>query len=417
MLSANGATFTTKDTDFVTSTNRDFHPTDVLEDADGSLLVIDTGGWYKLCCPTSQLAKPDVLGGIYRITRRGAVAPRDPRGLALDWPAMPSARLAALARRSAPGRAAAGDSAAGEGGRRAPLRRLSDALTRRRLDRTLGAMPCGRSRASTDPKRALPCAGPRWTIVIRRCATRPCTPSRSGGMPARSLKCARHWHRTVACHPARRRRSARPHRRRGVPCRICWPRRATRLDRTLEHSLTYALIEIADRGVDPGGADRRVRSGRGARRSIALDQMTPPSLERRRSCRCSILRHDDEQDGVVDRRAPSGLGRGAAWLLRPAAGERRTQGRARRAWSKSSRSSARIRRSRSCWRASPTDGSPEARVIALRVMAASKARELPRLWIAPLIAGARGRGRRRHRAAVGSGASACRRSKEASAVD
>ena len=39
---------------------------DVFEDADGSLIVIDTGGWYKLCCPTSQLAKPDVLGAIYR---------------------------------------------------------------------------------------------------------------------------------------------------------------------------------------------------------------------------------------------------------------------------------------------------------------------------------------------------------------
>ena len=93
VLSPNGATFTAKDTDFVTSTNRDFHPTDVLEDADGSLLVIDTGAWYKLCCPTSQLAKPDVLGGIYRVTRRGAARPRDPRGLGLDWPALPAGRL------------------------------------------------------------------------------------------------------------------------------------------------------------------------------------------------------------------------------------------------------------------------------------------------------------------------------------
>ena len=30
---------------FVTSDDIDFHPTDVLEDADGSLLVVDTGGW------------------------------------------------------------------------------------------------------------------------------------------------------------------------------------------------------------------------------------------------------------------------------------------------------------------------------------------------------------------------------------
>ena len=52
--------------------------------------------WYKLCCPTSQLAKPDVLGGIYRVTRRGVARPRDPRGRALDWPAMPADRLVRL---------------------------------------------------------------------------------------------------------------------------------------------------------------------------------------------------------------------------------------------------------------------------------------------------------------------------------
>ncbi len=66
-----GASYQTEDHDFLTSPDVDFHPTDVLEDGDGSLLVVDTGGWYKLCCPSSQLAKPDVLGAIYRITRDG----------------------------------------------------------------------------------------------------------------------------------------------------------------------------------------------------------------------------------------------------------------------------------------------------------------------------------------------------------
>ena len=66
-----GATFTSKDTDFVVADSLDFHPTDVIEDADGSLLVVDTGAWYKLCCPTSQLAKPDVPGAIYRVRKRG----------------------------------------------------------------------------------------------------------------------------------------------------------------------------------------------------------------------------------------------------------------------------------------------------------------------------------------------------------
>lgn len=95
-LVADGATYRTRDTDFITSDSTDFHPTDVFEDADGSLLVIDTGGWYKICCPTSQLAKPDVLGGIYRIRRTGAPKVEDPRGLKLDWPRLTAPALAAL---------------------------------------------------------------------------------------------------------------------------------------------------------------------------------------------------------------------------------------------------------------------------------------------------------------------------------
>ena len=80
-----GSTYRSKNEDFLVADNPDFHPTDVFEDADGSLLVIDTGGWYKICCPTSQLAKPDVLGGIYRIRRTGMKQVHDPRGLRLVW--------------------------------------------------------------------------------------------------------------------------------------------------------------------------------------------------------------------------------------------------------------------------------------------------------------------------------------------
>src|SRR5439155_4503170 len=70
VLTPDGATFKSRDEDFLASSNLDFHPTDVLEDADGSLLVLDTGGWYKLCCPTSQLVKPDMLGAIYRVHKK-----------------------------------------------------------------------------------------------------------------------------------------------------------------------------------------------------------------------------------------------------------------------------------------------------------------------------------------------------------
>src|SRR5207245_3960304 len=96
VLEPNGATFTTKDSDFLTSDNLDFHPTDVIEDADGSLLVIDTGGWYKLCCPTSWLHKPDVLGAIYRVRKTGAPRVDDPRGLKLPWATIPAKEQAKL---------------------------------------------------------------------------------------------------------------------------------------------------------------------------------------------------------------------------------------------------------------------------------------------------------------------------------
>ncbi|UUO04935.1 c-type cytochrome [Blastopirellula sp. J2-11] len=55
--------------DFVVSTSEDFHPTDVLPAADGSLLVIDTGGWFRIGCPQSESAKPDIRGAIYRIRK------------------------------------------------------------------------------------------------------------------------------------------------------------------------------------------------------------------------------------------------------------------------------------------------------------------------------------------------------------
>ena len=80
-----GATFVTAEEDFLTSTSQDFHPTDVLEDADGSLLLLDTGGWLSWGCPHSQIAKPQVEGAIYRIRRKDAKAVAHPRGLNLNW--------------------------------------------------------------------------------------------------------------------------------------------------------------------------------------------------------------------------------------------------------------------------------------------------------------------------------------------
>ncbi|MBI4661068.1 MAG: HEAT repeat domain-containing protein [Verrucomicrobia bacterium] len=97
-----GATFRSRDIDFLVSDNPDFHPTDVLEDADGSLIVVDTGGWYKLCCPTSQIPKPDVLGAVYRIRKTGASKMNDPRGLKIAWNKLKPKELLPLLRDGRP---------------------------------------------------------------------------------------------------------------------------------------------------------------------------------------------------------------------------------------------------------------------------------------------------------------------------
>jgi putative membrane-bound dehydrogenase-like protein len=96
VLRPEGSSYSSQDSDFLASDNHDFHPTDVIEDADGSLLVVDTGGWYKLCCPSSQLVKADVLGAIYRIKRTGAHNVADPRGGKIDWSGQAPAALVEL---------------------------------------------------------------------------------------------------------------------------------------------------------------------------------------------------------------------------------------------------------------------------------------------------------------------------------
>jgi len=84
ILERSGSTFTSREEEFLSSEEKDFHPTDVLEDADGSLLVIDTGGWFRIGCPVSEIAKPDILGAIYRIRKKGVKKIEDPRGVALQ---------------------------------------------------------------------------------------------------------------------------------------------------------------------------------------------------------------------------------------------------------------------------------------------------------------------------------------------
>lgn len=80
-----GASFRTEDETFFSTDNVDFHPTDVLEDADGSLLVVETGGWFIKGCPLSQVSKPELKGGIYRVRKKGAPTIADPYGNQVPW--------------------------------------------------------------------------------------------------------------------------------------------------------------------------------------------------------------------------------------------------------------------------------------------------------------------------------------------
>jgi putative membrane-bound dehydrogenase-like protein len=123
ILTADGATYKTEDSDLVVSDQVDFHPTDVIEDADGSLLIADTGGWYRICCPTSTLAKPAVLGAIYRLRKKDSPRLEDPRGLKIDWNKADGVTLLSLIAEPRP----------------AVADRAMSALARRRDCKTLGA--------------------------------------------------------------------------------------------------------------------------------------------------------------------------------------------------------------------------------------------------------------------------------------
>ena len=90
-LIRDGASFRTEDEVFFSSSNEDFHPTDVLEDGDGSLLIVETGGWFIKGCPLSQVSKPELEGSIYRLRKKGAAKVEDPFGNAIDWTSLDAA--------------------------------------------------------------------------------------------------------------------------------------------------------------------------------------------------------------------------------------------------------------------------------------------------------------------------------------
>lgn len=268
VLKPDGATFAATTQDFLVCDSLDFHPTHLIEDADGSLVVIDTGGWYKLCCPTSQIGKPDVLGAIYRVSRVGARAPRDPRGLGLAWDSMGPPELAKLlddARPSVRKRAVAALAAQG-----APaLEALREVLQKSGSVEARVNAVWAATRIEGEPARAIDrLALDDADETVRQAAAHSASVRVDRGAVAALLRLLENP------SPQNRRVAAEALGRLGdagvVPAILTQIEKPN--DRVLDHSLTYALIEIDDsRSVARGLNSPSARVRRSA--MIALDQM------------------------------------------------------------------------------------------------------------------------------------------------
>jgi putative membrane-bound dehydrogenase-like protein len=272
-LSAQSSTFAAREIPFLTSDHLDFHPTDVLEDADGSVLVIDTGGWYKLCCPTSHLWKPDVLGTLYRVRRVGGDRIADPRGRALDWEQLSPSDLAALlgdaryfVRREAerrlacapgaePALAAAATQAASPGARTAAVW----ALCRRGSPASLAAI---RAAFHDDDE------------TVRQAAIQAASIWRDAQASSALAQLA------IEGPPANRRAAAQALGRIGDPHHVPVLLAAAKdaADRAHEHAIVYALIEIQDPAATRSGLmSRHPAQHRAA--LLALAEMPSSPLE------------------------------------------------------------------------------------------------------------------------------------------
>jgi len=282
ILTPQGATFTSRDEDFVSSPDLDFHPTDVLEDADGSLVVVDTGGWYKLCCPTSQLHKPDVLGGIYRVRRQGIPKVDDPRGNKL-WARANNLKAAAGLEDSIK---LLGDS------RPAVQRKAIEALAQAELkDDVLARL---REVALHDRSPVLR-RNAVWTLARidqpgARSLVRSFLSDSDETVRQAAIHTAGLWRdaeavsrliELLSAPSAHNRRAAaealgRTGDKAAVPALLDAAGRPA--DRVLEHSLTYALIEIADpKQTVAGLRGKNTRALRSA--MVALDQMDGGGLD------------------------------------------------------------------------------------------------------------------------------------------
>lgn len=274
VLDENGGTFVARDEEFLACDNVEFHPTDVLEDADGSLLVIETGGWYLHCCPSSTFYRPDVGGAIYRIVKDDAARVADPRGLKLNWASLSAESLAKLL----------GDS------RPVVRRRAIETLAKQGddavavLHKTIASSPSAEARRSAVWA-ATRIDGAEAQAIVRLALNDRDDEVRRAALNSVSLRrdraAAAQLTKLLADGAPRDRRLAaeclgRIRNRTTVPALLAALEQPA--DRFVEHALIYALIEIA--------APESTREGLASQYSavrraalIALDQMPGGKLD------------------------------------------------------------------------------------------------------------------------------------------
>ena len=382
VLEPDGATFKSRVSDFVVSENRDFHPTDVVEDADGSLLVIDTGPWYKLCCPSSQLAKPEVFGAIYRVRRTGAKAVSDPRGLKLQWATMPPRELAGLLE---DGRPAVVSRALATFGKRgaATVPSLADVLTSSRsVDARRNAVWALTRIQGDEARAAVRRALSDGDESVRHAAIHSISVWRDTGSVAPLLAVLK------SNRPALQRAAAEALGRigdaRAVPDLLAAASAPT--DRTLQHSLTYALIEIAHPASTSAGLESTA-SGTKRAALIALDQMDGGGLEVDR-----VVPLLDSSDSLLKETAWWIAGRHPEWggalagyfekqLLAAQPGTPATDELQQRLTQFGTDPAIQALLAATIERSTTTGP----RVTALRVMGNSRVKELPAVWIQALV--------------------------------
>ena len=265
-LERDGATFRAQEVTFLSSTNPDFHPCDVIEDADGSLLVVNTGGWFKIGCPTSSL-QPQALGAIYRIRRTSPTSAIDPWGLKIAWKNATPTQLASYLD---DGRFAIRDRAitvlAKRGGR--GLAPLADTLAEGSVRARRGAIwtlsRIGSATALKGMRSALNDGDLSVRLVAATCIAR----HRDEKAMPKLINLVEQD------EPAVRRQAAMALGRIGNPAAVpvLLKALAKTEDPMLSHALIFALIEINKPDATlPGLQDRSPRVRRGA--LLALDQM------------------------------------------------------------------------------------------------------------------------------------------------